>query len=288
MFKMFNKLKSNTNKCFVFHEVMEKIYIYKKVHEDTSFVGCVDFENLNSEITSFCKKDKDFYSFDIYWILGDSKYEIVNIEKVPLNNEEIAEYVKWKVKDVVNIPSDDIVTEVIFCEGKDHPFFEKNLTVFVSDKKELFKIYDVLRKNKLRLKVIDVPELAARNLFVDLGIETTAVHIYFKILSEVTMFSVFMGDSLLLSRKVERGFDTIPVEMFNEKILLEVQRSIDFLDRQHNVSQFSHFYVSSENKGLVEKFTEDMSNYFRVKNIPLVDSDLAPEILGEFLRMGKV
>jgi hypothetical protein len=269
------------------------IVIHKKDGKDFLDIGSIELSVFDVEMVSIVKKNPDMLKLNAYWLLDGHQYQILNIEKTDaLKKSEMQNFIKWKMKEYIDVPTDDLVVDIIFNDHKAHPFFAKNVTVVAAYKQYIDKIVALKRRFKLKISVIDVPELAVRDFFDGVtNIDSNVVFAYFRLFPTYTMFNIYIGNSLCLTRKIEKGFDVDSYEYFYEKMVLEIQRSVDFLDRQHSISQFKSFFVDSENIPVSKKFADNISHDFSVINIEVKKEKnfvrsvlLSPEVCGVTLR----
>ncbi|HEU0187969.1 MAG TPA: agglutinin biogenesis protein MshI [Gallionellaceae bacterium] len=178
-------------------------------------------------------------------LLDGSDYQLMSVEAPNVPPEEMKSAVRWRIKDTLSYRVDDATVDVVKIPS-DKPGGERAQSLYV-----VAASNDVIRKRialfedaKLDLDVIDIPEMAQRNiaaLFEDEG-RGLAV-LAFDESGGILTFSG--GGELFLARRIEISLGQLQDADENlrrqsfDRLELEVQRSLDYFDRQ-----FNHLAVS--------------------------------------------
>lgn len=219
-------------------------------------------EALNEEVKGYIEK-KSLKRANCCLVLDDQDYQLLAVEppKVPLS--EMAEAVKWKVKDLIQFPITEAVVDV-FSQPESHDSHREIVDVVVAhqdiiDKKALF-IQDI----GLNLIAIDIPELAYRNYFETCEHEDTNIALVLVTPSSGKLVVLNKGN-VCFSRSFFVNyngglFDDLP----ENEIVLELQRSLDYYERQMRQAMPTAVIFAGDN--LVEdKITDITRDSFNQK-----------------------
>jgi MSHA biogenesis protein MshI len=192
-------------------------------------------------------------------LLAPSEYQMLMIEAPAVPDNELKTAVRWKIKDSLNYHVEDATIDVLpVPAGKSGSERAKSIYVIAASNTIIKKHVALFGQTKIELDVIDIPELAQRNIaaLFERGDQALAV-LAFDDNGGLMTFTA--GGELYLSRLIEitvgqlRDANESLRKQFRERVEFELQRSLDYFD-----SQFSHMTVdrvlvcAPDNTGLVE------------------------------------
>jgi MSHA biogenesis protein MshI len=169
-------------------------------------------------------------------LLGSGDYRFVMTELPTVPEAEIKDAVRWRVKDMVDLPVDNATVDVLEIPGEAAVGRPRQCFAAVADNAVVGRRMELFDQAKLQLDAIDVPELAQRNVaalfeepnrglamlsFDEHGGLLTFTYkgeLYFVRNSEASPAQLASADGELRERMFER-------------VALEVQRSLDTFDR---------------------------------------------------------
>ncbi len=257
-----------------------------------------DFSDAKGGLSSCQSQLREFVerhnlkNSDCYAVLNKEDYQLLLIEPPEVPEEEVADAMRWKVKDLANV---DIESTVIATFPQ--PEKKMHYTV-VAEKNTLSRVIDFVKECNFSLVSIDIEELSYRNYFeiiaqhkrsrtendnntehqdsdnviADHGIAVISIG------ENEGKLLIIKGGNLFLSRRfsINYGagvFDTLP----EDEIILELQRSLDYYERQMRQSAPAEilFFGAIED----EKITSEMRNSFQQK-MTCIDVNL---LLGEHI-----
>ena len=185
---------------------------------------------LNEQVKLYID-EKSLSNVNCCLVLDDQDYQLLAVEppKVPL--AEMAEAVKWKVKDLIQFPITEAVVDV-FSQPESHDANREIVDVVVAHKEIIDKKALFIQDIGLNLVAIDIPELAYRNYFEMSEHKDTNVALVL-VKQSYGKLVVLNKGNVCFSRSffVNYGgglFDDIP----ENEIVLELQRSLDYYERQ--------------------------------------------------------
>lgn len=183
-------------------------------------------------------------------VLPGSAYQLFLLEAPEVPEEELREAIRWRLKDLVTLSMDKVAIDLFLLPRDINRSGKKMVYVVVTNRDYLLGVIDKIANTGLKLKSIDIAELALRNLaisLVDPQFDSRGVAIA-RIKRGSGSISVFRGGSLYLSRQFDLPYDgglldDLPVET----LALELQRSLDYYERQLGQALPSVIFVGGEN-----------------------------------------
>ncbi|MDO8464484.1 MAG: agglutinin biogenesis protein MshI [Gallionella sp.] len=192
-------------------------------------------------------------------LLAPSEYQMLMVEAPAVPANELKTAVRWKIKDSLNYHVEDATIDVLpFPAGKSGSERAKSIYVVAASNGTIKKYVALFDQEKIELEVIDIPELAQRNIaaLFDHGDQALAM-LAFDDNGGLITFTA--GGELYLSRLIEISVRQLQDaneslrKQYRERVEFELQRSLDYFD-----SQFGHMTVNRvlvcvpDNTGLVE------------------------------------
>ncbi len=166
-------------------------------------------------------------------MLSQHMYQVVQIDKPNMTNDEIQLSLPFTIKDIVNTASDAIIADFIDSPFK-HNGVEK-ITVFAANRMVLAPVISAVAVSEHELESLCCKELIYCDL---LSVDKAAHMLVSQNFGEEPNLQIIRDGQLLLSRRL-RGFMQLPelplVQLKThllEQFGLELQRSLDFFESQ--------------------------------------------------------
>ncbi|PID43797.1 MAG: biogenesis protein MshI [Proteobacteria bacterium] len=171
-------------------------------------------------------------------VLTNNQYQVFQIERPAVDDAELRDSLHWKLNDLIDYPLDDAVSDLF--EFPEDASRGRKLINAVCARKSILKEYvALLKKCHLDLVSIDIIDLALRNIartFIGTGIETEGAVGFLYLRNGFGMMILVKGENLYLSRKIDVDVDALKdpsrQETVMQKLSLEVQRSLDYVESQ--------------------------------------------------------
>lgn len=172
--------------------------------------------------------------------LAQHEYQWFAIDALNVPEDELKNALRWRLKELIDYPIENASFDALKVPGDIHNGGRnQSLIAIVSANQHLTKNQNAFLAAKLPLGVIDVPETAQRNVSVRLETEGRALAML-SFDTQGGMLTVTYAGELYLSRRLDVSLqDLMQQELAErdasfERISLELQRSLDHFDRQHN------------------------------------------------------
>ena len=189
-------------------------------------------------------------------VMNVADYQLLLVEAPDVPDEEMREAVRWRIKDLINVPVEAAVVDVFPVPSDASRAGKKMLYVVVATREWITRVIDLVRAADLQLRAIDIEVLALRNLTLNLAAERGLALV--RLRPGVGDVSIFKQGNLYLTRHFKLNYsggllDDLP----DEALALEVQRSFDYVERQMGQVPPSQVYVCGEGLG-AEKITDSL------------------------------
>ncbi len=241
------------------------------------------------------ERDKSFAALVRQHGLGDARcvellevnsYQLLLVEAPNVTPAEIKAAMRWRIKDLINFNIDDAVMDVCDIPAQNLSGPSKMMYVVVT-RAALVQKHIALAKNAgLDLSVIDIPEMALRNitaLFPEDSAGVALVHLT----PQGGHIILTREGTLYLARKIELSFarlfdglkaarpdEALPddVQSLLDNIALEVQRSLDYYESHYSQPPITNLLfapLEQELSGAIDHVANSLG--LKVKQIDLND-----------------
>ena len=196
---------------------------------------------------------------DTVTVLESGKYNIMHVDRPSVGKEELADAVKWKIKDYLSYPVDEAIIDTFSIPGLDeHVRAAGWIYAVVAQEGEIQKMVDTVRNAGLNLVAIDIPEFCLRNLVVQAPASNNQSTGLLHVQPQETLFVLLRGDIMYLTRAFEIGYgDVVPstgadefdglslegMPSSHENAILQIQRSLDYFDSHYGQASVSQLLV---------------------------------------------
>lgn len=172
-------------------------------------------------------------------LLNDNEYQLSLVEMPNVPKEELKTAVRWVLKDLLDYHVEDATIDVLHIPTDESALGKKPMMYVVSAHNQLIEQRQTWFNDAgIPLKVIDIPDLAQRNIAQLLASDEHGIALLTINPTRTLLTLVFKGE-LYLSRRMGINFtqlsnaDTEQKQDIFEKITIELQRSLDHIDRQY-------------------------------------------------------
>ncbi len=191
------------------------------------------------------RKDAQLEDAKFTTLLSDSEYQIMMVDAPKVPVDELKTAVRWKIKDSLDYHIDDATVDVLQIPvNKYGSERAQSLYAIAASNETIRKRIELFEKARIDLSVIDIPEMAQRNIAALYEMEGRALAML-AFGDEGGLFTITSDGELFLARRLDitwgqlQDADENLQKQYLDRVELEVQRSLDYFDRQ-----FQHIPVS--------------------------------------------
>ncbi len=256
-----------------------------------------EIENLSIRDAEMARLTKQ-YDLDQYECLsalelGD--YNLLLVEAPDVQPEELRAAIRWRVKELIDFHIDDAVVDVFEVPAHKAAGKNKMMYAVVAKSNRVKALIEQLNHADLNLNIIDIPELALRNIAAMLPEDVGGVALIYAGQRQ-GLITITRQSSLYLSRTINVGTSQLPESVLSvmddescqhwlDSIVIEVQRSMDYYESHFSQPQVSALVmtpIGKEIPGITEYLTEQLQIPARMLDVnELID---APERIPSLLQ----
>jgi MSHA biogenesis protein MshI len=186
--------------------------------------------------------------------LALGNYSLLFVEAPDVPPIELRAAIRWRVKDLIDFHIDDAVIDVF--EVPDQKATGKNAMMYavVARSSVVRQQIGLLTGAGLNLEVIDIPELALRNIASLLPEDVAGVALLY-LSSRNGLITLTRQGTLYLSRRIEMGWEMLAgdqdqMESKLDRVVVEIQRSLDYYESHFMQPAISNVVVTPLPEGL--------------------------------------
>ncbi|MDY6943284.1 MAG: pilus assembly protein PilM [Pseudomonadota bacterium] len=183
-------------------------------------------------------------------ILGSDEYQLLMVEAPEVGNNELRAAMRWRVRELIDFHIDDAVLDIFQVPRGATANPHQMLFVVACRSAVIAEYVAAAEKSGCRLKVIDVTELALRNIASLLEEDVSGVAML-HLEPDFGVITVTQQGTLYLSRQISLGYRQLvglegqaDLEFQLDNFVLEVQRSLDYYERQFGQPPVRALYLT--------------------------------------------
>lgn len=195
---------------------------------------------------------------DCHTVMPLGGYSLLLIEAPEVPAAELRAAVRWRIRELIDFHVDDAVLDVFDAPASGSRGTRTHLYVVVSRGSDVKQLADRLQDAGVGLSVIDIPELALRNVAAQLPEDSQGVALlYFG--EQRGLIALCRNQTLYLARTLSIGQARLQEAVTDgqtaglfDALALEVQRSLDYYDRHFQQAPITQLVVAPLNEPLPE------------------------------------
>jgi MSHA biogenesis protein MshI len=222
-------------------------------------------ENVTSTELERLVRELNLGAFQFTTLLPPDEYQILLVDAPNVPAEELKTAVRFRIKDSLSYHVDEAAVDVLQIPGNANSGNRPQSLFAVAASNEILKKrISLFEKAKINLTVIDIPEMAQRNIAALFETEGRGLAIL-SFDERGGLLTFTSGGELYLARRLDitsgqllDANESIR-QQFVERVELEIQRSMDYFDRQFHYITLGKMLVSApEGAGLVQVFAHSL------------------------------
>lgn len=173
-------------------------------------------------------------------LLNRDDYQLLLVEAPDVRPEELRAAVRWRIKDLISFHIDDAVIDVFEIPDQRHHNRNRMMYAVAARMRRVSEQAELLEDAGLAVDVVDIPEMAIRNLATLIPEEARGLAVI-HMNDDDGIITLSRGGTLFLTRRFDTGARALSAaeprdgDRLCESVLLEVQRSLDYYE-----SHFPH------------------------------------------------
>ncbi len=222
-------------------------------------------------------------------MLSSGEYQILSVDAPDVPPGELKAAIRWHLKDMLDFPVDDATIDVLDIPAdKNAPVRNRSIYALAARNQLIEQRQALFGQAKIPLSVIDVPEMAQRNISSLLEPEGRGVALL-SFAADGGLMTVTYSGELYLSRRIDVKLpqllqsDDDQKKACYDRITLELQRSFDHFDRQYHFITISKLVLAplgAADSGLQEYLATNLYVPTEALNLETVlDISMTPELM---------
>ena len=239
-----------------------------------------------SDALSRLRLARQLNSFACTTLLGEGEYSIAQFDAPAVPKEERKEALRWSLRDVVNFPVESACVDVLDIPSDGLPGRAAGVLVVSAAERAVRARVAPFEEAHISLDAVDVPEMAQRNVAALLEDENRGLA-FLRLDESGLMLTLTFRGELVAVRHSEMNTQQLTAQegeqqtRIRERLILEVQRSLDNFDRQYSYIPVSRTVLACDPpvEGLQEELAANL--YVPVQALDLaqvMDFPRVPEL----------
>lgn len=191
---------------------------------------------LVSDITSWIEQ-RNLQRIGVQVVLHPTLYHLYFVDRPDVEDENLSEAVRWKIKDLVDEPLKGLVVDAFALPEDAYRGAQKKVYVVAMSRAVLREQVKLLEKLPVTIKGIGISELADRAILSYLHLDPGGAALL-RLRSATGTLNIVDSGDLYLTRNIESSISILESATEHnrtqvlDELLLEVQRCVDFYDSQ--------------------------------------------------------
>lgn len=204
-------------------------------------------------------------------VLAPGSYALLQLEAPDVQADEMDSAIRWKINDLIDFDINDAVVDLFDVPDDKGSGQNRKVSAVVARMDLVRSHIDELQTAGLHLQVIDIPELALRNIASLLPEDVSGVALIY-IGREDGLITITRQGTLYFSRRIQVGYDALPdtavhaddaeaIQGWLDSIIIEIQRSLDYYDSQFSQPPVAGLVMTPANReiaGVTEYLNDQM------------------------------
>jgi MSHA biogenesis protein MshI len=239
----------------------------------------------NAETLEKAGKDLKVSAYQCTTLLSAGQYQILSVDAPNVSADEVKTAVRWRLKDMLDFPVDEATIDVLDIPlDKDASVRPPNTMFVVAARNNLIAPrQQMFAAAKISLSVIDIPEMAQRNISSMLEAEGRGLALL-SFDEDGGLLTVSYRGELYLTRRIDIALaqlldsDHDRKHQSFDRITLELQRSLDNFERQFSFISISRLVLAPSTVSGLEEYlssnlyttveTLDLASLFDLERVP--------------------
>lgn len=238
--------------------------------QQAEFIPLANNENPVDELRSRLLK-QGLQKLPCHIVMTPGSYQMILGEAPKVPDEELAEALRWRIKDLVQFPIQQAIVQGFFLPEDSARGSNRMAYAVASQRSVIENLCSYAKSLKLNLQSIDIPELALRNLIHLVAEDSKRGVALVKISQNLGNLIIVRDNNLYLSRQFNLPYNAgLLDDLPDDNLILEIQRSLDYFERQMRQVPPGHIYIYGENV-TQDKITPTIRSSFTipVKLLPI-------------------
>lgn len=202
--------------------------------------------------------------------LNINEYKLLLTEAPDVRADELRSALRWRLKDLIDFHVNDAALDAFELPQGNRTGQARAMFAVVAENRLIQARVDLLHQAGIALDVIDIPELAQRNIAA-LTAEDASGTACLSLTEQAALITITRRGELYFARSLDVGLALLKAEGRDahfERIVLEIQRSLDYFDAHFREAPVAYLLLDP-NAAAVPELTQRFGAGLNVKVRPL-------------------
>lgn len=225
------------------------------VLEICEFFPCA-VKDQTAQLVRLCK-DYDLDGYQCLTVMDLGSYNLPLVEAPDVQSSELRAAIRWRIKDLIDFHVDDAVIDVFEVPNQKAAGRNTMMYAVVARTSAVKQRIDRLTQADINLQIVDIPELALRNLATLLPEDVGGVATLY-LQQDAGLITVTRQSTMYLSRRIDVGtagligIDPEQRQRRLDSIIVEIQRTLDYYE--------SHFSQPAVSNVVITPVTDELND----------------------------
>ena len=221
-------------------------------------------------------------------LIGEGDYQLQVMEAPDVPEAEVKDAVRWRLNEVLDYPAEEATIDVLSVPGDPaSPTRTRSVYAVAARNERVAERMNAFQDARLLLDAIDIPEMAQRNIAKLYETPERALALLY-LSAGRGLLTFTSGGELYLTRGIDIGLDQVTYaegdlrQQLLDRLVLEVQRSLDYFDRQFSYLTLSKLMLAPmpDDNGLPDYLSQNLDvPVEQVRLQDTIDVSAVPELL---------
>lgn len=185
------------------------------------------------------RKERRLAGYRCTALLGSGDYQILQVEAPNVPDTELRDALRWQIKDMLAYPVEEATLDVLEIPGQQGSGRPRQVMAVVASNAVLAPVIGAFHQAGLNLEAIDIPDVGQRNIAA-LAEQDGRALAALAFDGDGGLLTITAKGELYVSRRIDVTWQALAAatderrEQLFERIVLEVQRTLDTFDRQYS------------------------------------------------------
>ncbi|WP_426414991.1 type IV pilus biogenesis protein PilM [Aestuariirhabdus sp. LZHN29] len=213
------------------------------------FCTGVDFSEGNLASLLKAQVERNQLRGSVNLVLLPSQYQMLLAEAPDVPPEELADAMRWRIKDLISTPLDEVEVDAFLLPEDAYRGRVRMCYVAAVRRDLIAQLTETVKGAGLQLNYIDLADLAMRNLALQQSSGEKSVAII-NLRDRGGLVTVTQNNQLYMSRSLQVGFDHIREQGLGvlDELVLDMQRSLDYYESQQGKGAVATVLISGKHE----------------------------------------
>ena len=180
-------------------------------------------------------------------VLPAGSYNLLLVEAPNVADDELRDAIRFRVKDMLSFPLSEALIDVFPLPADSSRSGRKMVYVVAARESDVRDIMALVELAELQLAYVDIAEMALRNITEQLDVGQRGVAVVRLMQGQATLALLREGN-MYLSRQFDLPYNAgLFDELPEDQLVLELQRSLDYYERQMGQVPPGNIYLCGDN-----------------------------------------